>query len=319
MLLKILFSLSLLHAGFITAKLEDHFKQAINKTDLHKMENIDFIYMINLDARPEKFQYCLSQLLPYGIHPYRFSAVNGWELSLEEINDVALSYEPGMKGTMFGTSFLPENHGKPSHELIRVYGKKYFGHYVSQGMIGCTLSHLSVLQDAYDSKYPTIWVMEDDIEVIQDPRKVSHLIQELDDLVGKDNWDVLFTDYSTKDRNGHRVFCQSYAPRPNFTPNNPKRFAEYLPIPPFIKIGARYGTYSMIVRRSGIEKILTFIKEHQIFLAYDMELSLPNDIQMFVVQEDVVSTCPQAPSDNVAPNYLKTTSQKQPDSIDFNK
>lgn len=30
------------------------------------------------------------------------------------------------------------------------------------------LSHLSVLKDALDSGYETIWVMEDDIHIIQD-------------------------------------------------------------------------------------------------------------------------------------------------------
>ncbi|MFI5334690.1 MAG: hypothetical protein ACHQT8_05960 [Chlamydiales bacterium] len=31
------------------------------------------------------------------------------------------------------------------------------------------LSHLSILQDAFDSGYETIWVMEDDIEVVRNP------------------------------------------------------------------------------------------------------------------------------------------------------
>ena len=70
------------------AAVADHFKKALGKSDIHRMKNIDFIYMINLDQRPEKFEKCINQLHPFGIYPYRFSAVNGWELTIEAINDV---------------------------------------------------------------------------------------------------------------------------------------------------------------------------------------------------------------------------------------
>ena len=36
-------------------ELERFFKKAENKTSIHRMDEIDFIYMINLDERPEKF------------------------------------------------------------------------------------------------------------------------------------------------------------------------------------------------------------------------------------------------------------------------
>ncbi|MBS0626743.1 MAG: hypothetical protein JSS09_00850, partial [Verrucomicrobia bacterium] len=60
----------LLGIGFsqIQAKIEDHFKKVLGKTSISKMGDIDFIYMINLDQRPEKFQACLDLLLPYGIN-----------------------------------------------------------------------------------------------------------------------------------------------------------------------------------------------------------------------------------------------------------
>jgi GR25 family glycosyltransferase involved in LPS biosynthesis len=289
------------------AQLEDHFKPAPNKTNAHKMKGIDFIYMINLDARPEKFQNCLNKLLPYGIRPYRFSAVNGWELSLSDINDVALTYEPWMDGRMFGTSYLIENEGEPSHEKVHVSGKKYFCHCMSRGAIGIVLSHLSVLQDAYNSLYDTIWVMEDDVELIQDPNLLSSLIKKLDALTNR-QWDILFTDKDTKNQKGEYVPCTGYALRPNFSPKNPERFAARSKLGPFTQVGARYGAYSMIVRRSGMKKILDFIKKHKVFLPYDMDFYLPNNIIMYAVQEDVVSTEPMALSDNGGPNYLQKLS-----------
>jgi GR25 family glycosyltransferase involved in LPS biosynthesis len=287
------------------AKIEDHLKPVPNKTKPNQMKNIDFIYTINLDARPEKFAHCLSELKPYNIEPYRFSAVNGWELSFETMNDLAIKYEPWMNNSMMGTSYLPENEGSPSHSMVNVEGKPYFCHCFSRGAIGIVLSHLSILQDAYNSGYNTIWVMEDDIQVIQNPHLISELIDELDSLVGENGWDILFTDRDTKNQKGEYVPCTGFALRPNFSPKNPYRFALVEEIGPFRKIGARFGAYSMIVRRSGMEKLLNFIKTYSVFLPYDMEFYLPNNMKLFTVKDDVVSTLPNALSDNGRANYLK--------------
>jgi hypothetical protein len=151
--------------------------------------------------------------------------------------------------------------------------------------------------------------MEDDVEVIRNPHVLSELIDKLDALVGKNEWDVLFTDRDTKNREGKNIPCSSYAWRPNYTPADPGKFAEKQNISPdFRRIGSRYGAYSMIVRRSGMKKILDFLKSHQIFLPYDMEYTLPPSIRLYTVQDDVVSTQIKAISDNGAPNYLNRNS-----------
>ncbi|PCI91143.1 hypothetical protein COB11_08655, partial [Candidatus Aerophobetes bacterium] len=82
--------------SFIHAELVDYLKKADGKGTNHNIRNIDFIYMINLDKRPEKFELSKKQLDKYGITPYRFSAVNGWELPIEAIHAVGLKYQPGM-------------------------------------------------------------------------------------------------------------------------------------------------------------------------------------------------------------------------------
>jgi GR25 family glycosyltransferase involved in LPS biosynthesis len=286
------------------AKLEDHFKKAEGKSPIHTMENIDFIYMINLDQRPEKFAKSAAGLSPYQIYPYRFSAVNGWELSLETVNDVGVKFARGMKGGFWGTSYFDEGF-EPQHGIIENFGQVYFCHCMARGPIGCVLSHLSVLQDALDSGYKTIWVMEDDVEVIEDPRYISHLIEKLDKAVGKKNWDILYTDRDTKNQKGEYVRCKSYAKSPNFEPSSPRKFAKEKNInSKFRRIGARYGTYSMIIRRSGMKKILNYCKTYNIFLPCDMMLCLPEGINMFTVRKDIVSTEIRAASDNGGPNYL---------------
>jgi len=147
-------------------------------------------------------------------------------------------------------------------------------------------------------------VMEDDIEIIRDPALLPYLVERLDEAVGRDGWDVLFTDRDTKDKQGNYVPCSSFLKRPNFVPADPERFGRQEPVgSEFRKIGARYGTYSMILRRSGMKKILEFLKAHQAFLAYDMDVNMPNGIRLFTVLDDVVSTQPRAPTDNGAPNY----------------
>jgi GR25 family glycosyltransferase involved in LPS biosynthesis len=287
------------------AKLEDHFKKALGKSPMHSMQNIDFIYTINLDQRPEKFSKCIEQLHPYGIYPYRFSAVNGWELSLETIQDVGVKFESGMTGGFWGTSYLDQTL-MPHHEIIQNLRQVYFCHCMGRGPIGIVLSHLSILQDALDSGYETIWVMEDDIEIVQDPRQLSDLIRQMDKKIGKNRWDILFTDRDTKNQEGQYVPCKGYARSPNVEPRNPNKFLiEENVGSVFRRIGARYGAYSMIVRRSAMQKILDYAKTYHIFLPYDMFFYLPEGMNIFTVQNDVVTTEARAASDNGGPNYLK--------------
>jgi GR25 family glycosyltransferase involved in LPS biosynthesis len=294
----------LVYTALVHADVEDHLKKMSSKSDGHAMRNVDFIYMINLDERPEKYASATAELLPYGIVPYRFSAVNGWEIPLETLNELGIKFGPWMQEGKWGTCYLPEDHGKAYHEEMCVLGRNYFSHCMSRGAVGIVLSHLSILQDAYDSGYKTIWVMEDDIEVNRDPHLLSDLIEELDALAGEKGWDVLFTDQDTKGNDNKLVPCTSYAFRPNFIPYYPDRFSKVEVMGANLRrIGARYGAYSMIVRRSGMRKILEFIKNYQIFLPYDMEYTQPDDIRLFTVQNAVVSTKINSASDNGGPNY----------------
>lgn len=301
MILSCIFLTSMVHAA-----IEEYFKKISDKSEPCQIRNIDFVYMINLDERPEKYQYSLEQLASYGIFPYRFSAINGWKLSLEAINDIGLRYESWMQGGIWGTFYPVQSVGIPYHELMQPGSKKYFCHGMSRGAIGIALSHLSILQDAYDSGYKTIWVMEDDIAVIRNPLILSDLIEELDLLEGKEGWDILFTDRDTKGQDGRYVMCYSYARKPTFSPSDPEKFSRRYNISSNLRyIGARYGAYSMIVRRSGMRKILNFIKTYGLFLPIDMEYTQPEQMRLFTVNDDVVSTLPTALSDNGHPCYLQ--------------
>lgn len=291
-------------------KIEQHLSKVENKSSDHKIDNIDFIYMINLDERPEKFAMASTELAFYGIYPYRFSAVNGWKLSTAVLNEVGVKFTSDFGQEKFLGSIYREIEGQEylGHEIIQGNGETFFTLGMSHGAIGIILSHLSILQDAYDSGYQTIWVMEDDVEALANPLQISALIPRLDSLAP--DWDILFTDTDTKDRAGNHVACRAVAARPNFNIFPLSSYLQhfYSVSDEFSRIGMRYGAYSMIVRRSGMKKILQHFKTYGIFLPYDMDIWLNPELKMYCVNKDIVSHRAGAPTDNSEPHYLKKKS-----------
>ena len=285
--------------------IEHFFKKVESKKDICHLEEIDFIYLINLDERPEKFTLVNAELNRHGIYPYRFSAVNGWKLPLSTIRQVGVPFSNQMtKGEFMGSVYKEIGCDEcVSNEPIDKEGEIYFSLSLRRGAIGCILSHLSVLQDAYDSGYKTIWVMEDDVEVLKDIKSIPQLIRKLS-LLDPD-WDVLYTDPDTKDFKGCYVLCRSIAARPNFDIQPLSDFRKcFYPINSELsRTGMRYGTYSMILRRPGIKKILDYFKSYHIFLPYDMDIWNTPGLKMYCPHQAIVSHRPGSITDNGRPNY----------------
>lgn len=293
--------LFLIPGAMCSAGLEEHYKKCEHKVDPPQMKGVDYIYLINLDKRPERLEACLKQLLPYGISPYRFSAVVGKEIPPRVLNEIGLIYCEGMDEDRWVNYYPPTGNGTKEYDYLReaCYGKTYFAPWMGLGAIGCTLSHLSILQDAYDSGYETIWVMEDDICIKEDPHKISGLIEKLDMLCGKDGWDVFYTDndesfpsdtdlepplwWMWRPDNGLPSSCAAYARRRMVSED-------------FAKIGSRWRTHSMIIRRSGMKKILDYEKRNHIFSPYDHEIAMAPTIQLYMLRYPLV-TWSESPSD----------------------
>lgn len=286
---------------------EKFLKPIQGKSEGHSYHEIDFIYMINLDERPEKFAITSEALKNHGISPFRFSAVNGWKLSVSDINQLGLQFsEFPYQEKFIGTVFRYINGSElKTNELIEEPNTTYFYLGIPRGAIGIILSHLSILQDAYQSGYNTIWVMEDDVQILDDPSKIPNLIRELNQI--DPQWDILFTDPNTKNKKGERVPCEAICLRPNFQNEPLSSFLakSYRVTDDLSRIGMRYGAYSMILRRSAIVKILDFYKKYGLFLPYDLDFWLIPDLKMYCLNYDVVSTIPDALSDNWNPNYKK--------------
>jgi GR25 family glycosyltransferase involved in LPS biosynthesis len=296
--------LTLLCFANLNAGIETYFKKAENKSDVHKMDEIDFIYMINLDPRPERYERTMNALRPYNINPYRFSAVNGWKLSFEALDELGIVFEPWMLNGPICTVYRHEN-GKEylSYEIMKEPGVAYYAHSLSRGAIGCLMSHLSIMQDAYDSGYNTIWIMEDDIRVVNNPHELSSIIKILDKVAP--DWDVLFTDNEIKGGNGP-VPCTVIRPRPLVDLQPLEYYLERKQMgSDIVKIGMRFGSASMILRRSGMKKLLDFFKTYKVYFPYDIDYFFVPGINLYALNKDIVTNIAGGESDNAQPSYLE--------------
>lgn len=275
--------------------IEDHYRKIEKKTTCRSPKNIDYVYLINLDERPERWISSIQQLAPRGIIPLRVPGIYGWSLKPDVLNEIGLKFQPGMwTGREPVMVFPPEKNGQ--WDFISLshapYGTACFSGWTVKGTIGCSLAHLSVLKDAYDSGYETVWVMEDDIFIEDDPHLLSSLIEELDDLTEPEGWDVLYTDFDCLVVDPNRKLEEQIPLmwRPDMPFLDIAFLAKHIPVgEKFMKIGSRMRAHSIIYRRSGLEKIMGFYREHNNFLPYDQELALIPDIQIYVVRKSVVS------------------------------
>ena len=247
----------------------------------------------------------MDALRPYNIYPYRFSAVNGWKLPFAALDELGIVFEPGMEPGPIASVFRHEGEKEYiSYEIMKEPGIAYYCHSLSRGAIGCLLSHLSILQDAYDSGYNTIWIMEDDIKVISNPHELSFFINVLNNYAP--DWDVLFTDNEIKGGNGEPVPCTVIRPRPLLKVEPLDYYLKRTPIHPDItKIGMRFGSASMIINRSGIKKLLEFFKAYKLYFPYDIDNFLVPGINLYMCNRDIVTNISGGPSDNAKPAYLE--------------
>jgi GR25 family glycosyltransferase involved in LPS biosynthesis len=252
----------------VEAALKDHLKEARNKGSGHNLPGIDFIYIINLDFRPEKFQASCKQFNPYGIYPYRFSAVVGKELLPSVALDVSLKFENYMLQVSASECRNEEAMFFPASALDPK--RRYVGRQITKGFLGSFLSHLSVVYDALKSGYKTVWILEDDVEALDNPRKISSFIEELDRVVPK--WDVLFTNPGMRGTENINKFTQD-SQRPDMPENDPTTFAYRRRSidDVFMWDGPRWGTHSYVVRRSGMKKIIKYFNKRGFFMPYDVE------------------------------------------------
>ncbi len=265
-----------------TAFLNDSLGSGAKNTSI---ANIDAIYVINLDQRVDKLQKVNNQFTPYGIQPYRFPAIYGWNLSNQLLNQLGLLYQKGMVMGKWVNFYPPE--GNLSLKTLldeEFYGKRCLSKSATLGDIGRLLSYLSILQNALNQNYETIWIIEDDISLQSDPHRLSGYIGKLDSLTRKD-WDILFTDLDNDYVANQKANCLW---RPDFSTTSLEKKPSYHPLnQDFIQVSSKKKTTSMLMRRSGVKKVLDYEKKHSLFNSWEDELSIIPHLTMFSMQESL--------------------------------
>jgi GR25 family glycosyltransferase involved in LPS biosynthesis len=245
--------------------------------------NVDCIYVINLDERPEKWQDTLECLSPYEMPLNRFSGVNGWTVPQE----------------VWETFWIEQGLDPKSPPIGR-------------GKLGCILSHLSVLQDAYDRGFQRIWILQDDLQVYDDPTFIDGYIDRLNAI--DPNWGLLFTDLDMVHPENPQETLRALCITGSFRANQ-----ETMPEPwylvrenideDFQLIRSRYGFHSVLVSRRGMEAILEYFKLVTLHTSFDIDIQYIHTMPKYGLRKPLIRNAPFAISDNANKTILKEHSQ----------
>lgn len=253
------------------------------------VEGIDALYVINLAQRPEKWATTKSQLDAWGLHATHFDAILGKSISPDHLQQVGMVFRRAMT-KMPARRF--SDSGLPIDEPISPGPFRWILHRMPLGAVGCLLSHLSIMQHAYNSGFQRVWIMEDDIHILRDPREMCDRIAELDRLVGASGWDVLYSDRDMLNNDtGEYMPYFGYVVRPDLLLYNDYRVRDQIS-EHLMRCGARWGCHSLIVNRPGLHKILWFYKMFGAFTPIDTDIHYIPSIREYCVMPDVVTNLP---------------------------
>lgn len=234
--------------------IQNYLRPVKNHTDPN-FDKLDCIYVINLKRRPEKLARMHRVLNKNQLGYTTFEAIDGCKLSDLERRDLQ---------------------GKNS---LSLHG----------GHIGCMLSHLSVLLDAYNKNFDLVWILEDDIEVLRPLQLIKNCLTTLNKI--DPHWDVFYTDTDSRHpKLGHLVSYDVAPERPGQTlkPGNYYRYRSVVSRH-IMKIRSRFGLYSYFVSKRGIKKIIDYFLCKTIWIPLDMEIHYIPGIKEYSTRQDIVT------------------------------
>ena len=246
------------------------------------IEVIDAIYLINLERRIDRLKWMGRLLSSWGLSFNRVIACDGQtEISNSQINELV---------------------GFNDNALLwlNIYGPP-------KSAVACLISHLSVIKDAYERGFDIIWVLEDDVEILEDPHILNTIIQDLS-LIDSD-WDLFYTDLfprkqkgtapnSIEEKSGTSQEIEYYTAedmkrrrlRDTATPPSLFNFPQIENKGNGINlIRWRTACHSMIISKKGLKKILDYFSTRTLFDHIDRELHLIPDIRLYASQRDIVT------------------------------
>jgi GR25 family glycosyltransferase involved in LPS biosynthesis len=250
---------------------------------------VEACFLLNLDCRKGRLTRCQQKCAEQGISLSRVPAVVGARLPVQALESCGLRWEPWMANPPSLHFAGGDRHGgaRPSRGAPYTYYLNSSN--MGRGALGCSLSHLSALQSAWEAGLSRIWIFEDDFDFLAPKAEVEKLIRELDTQVGPDGWDLLYTDPDSRASAEplKRWRCMRAPTRPDF--RSAASLNRQQLSPRLERIGARYGTYSMIINRSGIHKLLTFFRHFGLYGPIDWDLHMVPGLRQFASSSYLVS------------------------------
>lgn len=243
-----------------SSRIIDYIQENLNyPMNYSGLNAIDQIYVVNLDIRYERWLNIKRQLEVFAIYPKRVAGINGWLLDRKYIKNI-----------------------------YRNCIQKPYDKYLTPGQVGCFLSHVSVLNDAFKKKYKCIWVLEDDVLVLGNLKELDSLLISLEELDSK--WDVLFTDVNPRGGTFDEIWTFEMFLGNNFDYSLVKD-PEFIPLEDekFKKIEYRLTTHSMIISDRGIKKLLDYFQSTKISFPIDIQMHCCPDKHFYVSKKEYVT------------------------------
>ena len=176
---------------------------------------IDFIYVINLATDSNYIYQKVGDLnFKDAIGFYEFPAVNGWDLVEGKIDSPYQFKEASWWK-------LPDNPKEPNND--------WWSRNLTPGEIGCTLSHYSIIEGAYNSGYENVLILEEDFKVMDHYEKFPEF--ELNHL--NDDYSICYLGRSALDKDNEEVINEA-----------------------IVRCGYTFNTHAYVISRKGMKEIL---------------------------------------------------------------
>lgn len=284
----ILFFMCLLCPTLFARDITYYCKKALHKSESHSLSGIDYVYLINRHKDLNKFKMLKKMFQKYNITPYRYQAVESSALDYKTLFNIGFNLGHGMYPI---NGLLLSKSGKTiSLQEFPMCREKstYFHKQMTIWGIASNLSYLSVIFDAYKSKYDAAWVMTDVVKIKKDPNVISGYLALLN--TEHPDWDILYTDIDSRERRP-LVYDDVTTPiRPDMDFAPPEFYKERATTEyPTGRLGLRTGAYSFIISKRGIKKIVDFYKLNQFFIPFEIEIQIIPGIKSFVLRDEVVT------------------------------
>ena len=266
---------------------------------------IDFVYVINLKKRPEKWQKCLNHLIQKDIEAQRIEAVDGSLLNLDMVASLTPNLNPSYikkgKPGFFDQNLKWTKYDQKKIKKLESANQKFvYSKMNTKGHLGAAFSHLTILKDAIDSGYENILVLEDDFQIEGSTNTIGLLIQEANQSLGAANWDIIFLDnWHALEKEGIVELRKKPYLYPNLETIDMKEKSKVESLTERLNsIQSRYGLYSMVLSKRGVQKLYSYFKANKMLYPIDAEINNIPGIVLLEVKNHLI-TCDRSISDTI--------------------